>query len=138
MRQRPVAHVGDCASGLSGDFNVVEGEVLEWSFTRSAYVEGTFCSDGAKVPDMHIAKMRQALRGKYGRSQNLVIRGNISEARGNSRVAVAGVPVHRDVDGDGDVVECQVMDADVARPSAAGVRGLEEHSRGHVVERVDV
>ena len=67
-----------------------------------------------------------------------VVGWRIFQVGGQGGVAVGGVPVHGDVDGDGYAFEGEVVDADVFGEAAADVGGFEEDAGGYAGERSDV
>ena len=83
--------------------------------------------------------MREALFGwGNGGGEGDVVGRWVFEVGWEGGVAVAWVPVHGDVDGDGYALEIQVVDTDIFGCASAGVGGFEEDSGGDAGERGDV
>lgn len=57
VSQGPVFGVGDGASGLSFDVEMVELEVVEGGIRVGADVKGLFCSGGLDVPDVDVKEV---------------------------------------------------------------------------------
>ena len=119
---------------------MVEGEVVEGGGGVGADVEGLLGTGGLDVPDVDVGEVGQALSigDDGGEGGPIGGHGGAVYVGGNGGVAVAGVPVHGDVDGDGYAFEGEVVDADVFGVAAAGVGGLEEDSGGDTGECGDV
>ena len=117
---------------------MVELEVDERGVGVGGYVEGLFGAGGFDVPDVNVGEVGEAFFrwGDGGGEGDVVGRYGFGvDACGQGGVAVGGVPVHGDVDGDGYALEVEVVDADVLGEAAAGVGGFEEDSGGDAGER---
>ena len=62
----PVFGIGDGASGLSFDVEVVDFEIDEWSVGVGADAECLFGSGGFDVPDVNVGEVGKALLFGYG------------------------------------------------------------------------
>ena len=134
----PVFGVGYGSGGGGFDVKVIDLEVDQGGVGVGRDIEGLFCAGGLDVPDVDVGEVGETLVfGDFGGEGN-VVRRRVFEIGGEGGVAVAGVPVHGDVDRDGYALKVQVVDADVFGPAAAYVRGFEEDARGNAGERGDV
>lgn len=59
MCQRPALCIRSGTRRLGGDGDVIEGEILQRSFPRGAYVESLTRARRGNVPDAHIPEVRQ-------------------------------------------------------------------------------
>ena len=101
-------------------------------------IEGLFCAGGLDVPDVDVGEVGETLVFRDFGSEGDVVGGRVFEVGREGGVAVAGIPVHGDVDRNGYTLKIEVVDADVFGPAAAYVRGFEEDARGNAGERGDV
>ena len=72
----PVFGVGDGASGLGFDVDVVDVKVFKWGGGVGADVEGSLGSGGFDVPDVDVVEVSQAfVRRGDGSGEGDVVRG---------------------------------------------------------------
>jgi hypothetical protein len=110
-------------------------KVFKWGGGVGADVEGSLGSGGFDVPDVDVVEAGEALLGwRDGCREGDVVRGWVFEVGRERGVAVGGVPVHGDVDGDSYAFEGEVVDADVVGEASAGAGGFEEDSGGDAGE----
>ena len=129
----PVFCVGDGSGGGGFDVEVVDFEVNERGVGVGAYAEGLFGSCRFDIPDVDVGEVGKALffGDRSGERDPIGWDGLGIGAFGQFGVAVGGVPVHSDGDGNGDACEGEVVDADVRGVAAADMSGLEENTVGH-------
>ena len=128
----PVFCVCDGAGGLGLDVEVVELEVDQRCVGIGGDREGFLCAGGLDVPDMDFGEVREALIfGDWGGEGDPVGWNRLRVgAFGQFGVAVGGIPIHVDRDGNRDAGKCEVVDADIGGIAAANVRGLEQDAVG--------
>ena len=124
----PVFCVGDDAGGFGFYVEAIDLEVIQGRIRIRPDVKCLGCARCLDVPDVNVAEMRQSLLLRnLGRERNPIRRDILRSGR-QCGVTVAGVPVHRDVNGNGNSFQRQIMDAYIAGGPAACVRRLEEYS----------
>ena len=136
--ESPVLGVGDGTGGLRLDVEVVEVEVDQGGVGVGGYLDGGLGARRVDVPDVDVLEVGETLGlGDLG-GEDLPVGWVIVGIRGQRGVRVAWVPVHRDVDGDGDAFEGDVVEAEVLSPAAAGVGGLDEDTGAYAGEGGEV
>src|SRR5665213_1688286 len=83
-------------------------------------------------------EVRSALGIGDRRCQDFPVGRIVGDAGWNLCVAVAWVPVHRDAEDNGNVDQCDVVDADVLCPAAASVGRLEEDTDAYMADAREV
>src|SRR6202011_135188 len=118
----PAFGVGYCSGRLGCDVEVVEAEVVQGGVGVGADAEGALRSGGLDVPEVDVGEVGEALVVRDGgREGDPVWRYRFGGGPGGEGgVAVAGVPVHGDADGNGYALEGEVVDADVPGVASAG------------------
>ena len=134
----PVAGVGNGSGCVCFDIEVIEAEAVERGVGIGGHIERVFCACGLDVPDVHVAEVRQSLFTRHPGAEGDPVGRNVVHPFGHDGVAEAGVPVHGDVNGNGDSLEGEVVDADVFCESAAHAGGLEQDAGRDAAEGGDV
>src|ERR1035437_2996265 len=117
---------------------MVNAEIVERGIGICTHVECSARASGFDIPDVDVAEVGKPLLFIHTGGEYDPVRRNILHPRRKRRIAITRIPIHGDVNRNGDAYQSQIMYANVRRRSAPCVRGLEEHAGRNSAERGDV